>query len=34
VMAQAADHAKSVHGMTDSDLQAHESAIRGAIQDV
>jgi predicted small metal-binding protein len=34
VMAQAAEHAKSVHGMSDSDLQAHESAIRGAITDV
>jgi predicted small metal-binding protein len=34
VMAQAAEHARSEHGMSDSDLQAHESAIRGAIQDV
>jgi len=34
VMAQAAEHAKSVHGMSDSDLQEHEGAIRGAIRDV
>jgi predicted small metal-binding protein len=34
VMAQAAEHAKSVHGMSDSDLQDHEGAIRGAIRDV
>jgi predicted small metal-binding protein len=34
VMAQAAEHAKSVHGMSDSDLQAHDSAIRDAITDV
>jgi predicted small metal-binding protein len=33
VMAQAAEHAKSVHGMSDSDLQDHEGAIRGAIRD-
>jgi predicted small metal-binding protein len=34
VMAQASEHAKSVHGMSDSDLQEHEGAIRGAIRDV
>ncbi|MDQ2983505.1 MAG: DUF1059 domain-containing protein [Actinomycetota bacterium] len=34
VMAQAADHARSVHGMSDSDLQENESKIRGAIRDV
>jgi predicted small metal-binding protein len=34
VMAQAAEHAQSVHGMSDSDLQAHEGAIRSAITDV
>jgi predicted small metal-binding protein len=34
IMAQASEHAASVHGMSDSDLQAHEGAIRGAIQDV
>jgi predicted small metal-binding protein len=34
VMAQAAEHAKSVHGMSDSDVQEHEGAIRGAIRDV
>ena len=34
VMAQAADHAMSVHGMSDSELQEHEDAIRGAITDV
>jgi predicted small metal-binding protein len=33
VMAQAAEHARSVHGMSDSDLQEHEGAIRGAIRD-
>ena len=31
VMAQAADHAKSAHGMSDSDLQQNEPAIRAAI---
>ena len=31
VMAQAAEHARSVHGMSDSDVQQHEGAIRGAI---
>ena len=34
VMAQAADHAMSVHGMSEGDLQQHEGAIRGAIRDV
>jgi predicted small metal-binding protein len=34
VMAQAAEHGKSAHGMSDSDLQEKESAIRGAIRDV
>jgi predicted small metal-binding protein len=34
VMAQASEHAKSVHGMSDADLQEHEGAIRGAIRDV
>jgi predicted small metal-binding protein len=34
VMAQAAEHARSEHGMSDSDLQEHEGAIRGAITDV
>jgi hypothetical protein len=34
VMAQASEHAMSVHGMSESDLQEHEGAIRGAIQDV
>ena len=34
VMAQAAEHAQSVHGMSDSDLQQNESAIRGAIRDM
>jgi predicted small metal-binding protein len=34
VMAQASEHAKSVHAMSDSDLQEHEGAIRGAIRDV
>ncbi len=33
VMAQAAEHARSEH-MSDSDLQEHEGAIRGAITDV
>jgi predicted small metal-binding protein len=33
VMTQAAEHAKSAHGMSDSDLQEHEGAIRGAIKD-
>ena len=32
-MAQAADHARTVHGMSDTDLQQHEGAIRAAIQD-
>ena len=34
VMTQAADHARSVHGMSDEDVQAHEGAIRGAIREV
>jgi predicted small metal-binding protein len=34
VMAQVAKHAQSVHGMSDSDVQEHEGAIRGAIKDV
>jgi len=34
VMAQAAAHARSEHGMSDTDLEAHEGAIRGAIKDV
>jgi len=34
VMAQAAEHAMSVHGMSEGDLQQHEGAIRGAIRDV
>jgi predicted small metal-binding protein len=34
IMAQAADHARSAHGMSESDLQENESAIRGAIRDV
>ena len=34
VMAQASEHARSVHGLSDSDLQQNESAIRGAIRDV
>jgi predicted small metal-binding protein len=33
VMAQAADHARSVHNMSDSDLQQNEPAIRAAIHD-
>jgi predicted small metal-binding protein len=34
VMAQAAEHAMTVHGMSEGDLQKHEGAIRGAIHDV
>jgi predicted small metal-binding protein len=34
VMAQAAEHAKSVDGMSETDVQKHEGAIRGAIRDV
>jgi predicted small metal-binding protein len=34
IMAQAAQHGQSVHGMSESDLQQNESAIRGAIRDV
>ena len=34
VMAQAAEHAQSVHGLSDTDLQQNESAIRGAIRDM
>lgn len=34
VMAQAAEHGRSVHGMSDEDLQQNDAAIRGAIRDV
>jgi predicted small metal-binding protein len=34
VMAQAAEHAKSAHGMSDTDFQEQEGVIRGAIRDV
>jgi predicted small metal-binding protein len=34
VMAQVAEHARTVHGMSDADLQQSEGAIRGAIRDV
>jgi predicted small metal-binding protein len=34
VMSQVAEHAMTVHGMSDGDLQQHEGAIRGAIQEV
>jgi predicted small metal-binding protein len=34
VMAQATEHARSEHGMSDSELMEHEGSIRGAIQDV
>jgi predicted small metal-binding protein len=34
VMAQATEHARTVHGMSDSDLQQNEGAIRAAIRDV
>jgi len=34
VMAQAAEHGRSVHGMSDADLQQSDAAIRGAIRDV
>jgi predicted small metal-binding protein len=34
IMTQATEHARSVHGMSDSDLQQNETAIRGAIRDV
>ena len=34
IMAQAAEHAQAVHGMSESDLQQHDAAIRGAIRDV
>ena len=33
VMAQAAEHARTVHDMSDTDLQQHEGAIRAAIRD-
>ena len=33
VMAQAAEHGRSVHGMSDEDLQQNDAAIRGAIRD-
>ena len=34
VMAQAAEHARTVHAMSDEDLKQHDAAIRGAIRDV
>jgi predicted small metal-binding protein len=34
VMAQAAEHGKSVHGMSDEDLRQNAPAIRAAIRDV
>ena len=34
VMAQAAEHARTVHGLSDADLQQQEGAIRAAIRDV
>jgi predicted small metal-binding protein len=34
VMAQAAEHGRSAHGMSDADLQQNEGAIRGAIRDI
>jgi predicted small metal-binding protein len=34
IMAQAAQHAQSVHGMSESELQQNAPAIRGAIRDV
>jgi predicted small metal-binding protein len=34
IMSQAAEHARTVHGMSDSDLQQNETAIRGVIRDV
>ncbi|HKA27232.1 MAG TPA: DUF1059 domain-containing protein [Gaiellaceae bacterium] len=34
VMSQAAEHAMTVHGMSEGDVQQHEAAIRGAIMDV
>jgi predicted small metal-binding protein len=33
VMVQVAEHARTVHAMSDSDLQEHDGAIRGAITD-
>jgi predicted small metal-binding protein len=33
VMAQAAQHAKEVHGFTDEDLTEHAPSIRAAIRD-
>jgi len=34
IMSQAGEHAMSVHGMSESELQEHDGAIRGAITDV
>jgi predicted small metal-binding protein len=34
VMAQAANHAKEVHGLTDADLERESDNIRAAIRDV
>jgi predicted small metal-binding protein len=34
VMAQATEHARTVHGLSDADLQQSEGAIRAAIRDV
>jgi predicted small metal-binding protein len=34
IMAQASEHAMSTHGMSESELQEQEGAIRGAIRDV
>ena len=33
VMSQASDHAQSVHGMSETDFQQNEGAIRAAIHD-
>jgi predicted small metal-binding protein len=34
VMSQAAAHAKSVHGLSDQDLEQQSGAIRAAIHDI
>ncbi len=34
VMEQAANHAQTVHGLSETDLQQNEPAIRAAIRDV
>jgi predicted small metal-binding protein len=34
VMAQAGEHARTVHGLSDSELQESEGAMRAAIRDV